>query len=69
VKHINPFRIKRFHSLRYALADDELELLALLLLHSLKHVLALYLFSLTTKFKGGVISDQTGVVFANAFQE
>jgi hypothetical protein len=65
--HISPFRIKRFHPLGYALAGGELEWVALLLLYSLKHV-ALYLFGLNTKFKGGIISDQTGVC-VNAFQE
>jgi hypothetical protein len=67
VYHIGTEGIKHFHSLAYALATEELEIVSILLLHYIKCV-AQDLFGLTPQFKGGIISDPTEV-FVNAFQE
>jgi hypothetical protein len=62
---INIDGTKRFHPLVYALAQGEIELVALIAMHHMKEA-SKDLFGLTPRFKGGLISDHTEV-FTNAF--
>jgi hypothetical protein len=62
---INTDGTKRFHPLVYALAQGEIELVALIALHHLKEA-SQRIFGLTPRFKGGLVSDHTEV-FTNAF--
>jgi hypothetical protein len=62
---INPDGTKRFHLLVYALAQGEIELVALIAMHHLKEA-SKQIFGLTPRFKSGLISDHTEV-FMNAF--
>jgi hypothetical protein len=62
---INTDGTKRFHPLVYALAQGEIELVALIAMHHLREA-SIHIFGLTPRFKGGLISDHTEV-FTNAF--
>jgi hypothetical protein len=62
---INHDGTKRFHPLVYALAQGEIELVALIVLHHMKEA-SKDIVGLTPRFKGGLISDHTKV-FTNAF--
>jgi len=62
---INTDGTKTFHPLVYALAQGEIELVALIALHHLKEA-SQQIFGLTPRFKGGLVSDHTEV-FTNAF--